>query len=165
MMRFKKMVAVLLAAALALTMLTACGGGGGSSPTERARYISGINAQLNSKVPGAKLSDEKDISERKAEKYKDAAENLKKFDDASAKRMAYVDDESVYVAFRMEFTKDDNETTKIEKVATKIYDLVAQQMGTNTLKTNDCKLDYAWGEEDKDKNVYIYVVVRKGNKK
>ena len=48
MKRFKKLVAVLLACVMALTLLTACGGGGGSSASTEERLTAAINAQLKS---------------------------------------------------------------------------------------------------------------------
>ena len=48
MKRFKKLVAVLLACVMALTLLTACGGGGGSSApaTPQAQLAAKINVKL-----------------------------------------------------------------------------------------------------------------------
>ena len=52
MLRFRKMMAVLLAAALTLTMLTACGGGGsGASVDAKVKLTNDINEFLTGSYP------------------------------------------------------------------------------------------------------------------
>lgn len=52
MLRFRKMMAVLLAAALTLTMLTACGGGGsGASVDAKVKLTNDINSFLTGSYP------------------------------------------------------------------------------------------------------------------
>ena len=55
MLRFRKMMAVLLAAALTLTMLTACGGGGsGASVDAKVKLTNDINSILPEGYPKVK---------------------------------------------------------------------------------------------------------------
>lgn len=164
MMRLKKLVALLLTAVMALAMLTACGGGGGGkSPTEKERYLSGINARLSEQVPGAKkLTLEEDTKKTKASLYKDKCENQVNFNDSDAKQNAGIDNEQQYIAFRLKLTKKDEEKVKIKAIADKIYDTMQEETGTNALKKNEYKLDYAWGKTtDKDATIFVYVVLRK----
>ncbi len=61
MLRFRKMMAVLLAAALTLTMLTACGGGGsGASVDAKVKLTNDINSILPEGYPKVKYDKELD---------------------------------------------------------------------------------------------------------
>ena len=61
MLRFRKMMAVLLAAALTLTMLTACGGGGsGASVDAKVKLTNDINSILPECYPKVKYDKELD---------------------------------------------------------------------------------------------------------
>ena len=61
MLRFRKMMAVLLAAALTLTMLTACGGGGsGASVDAKGKLTNDINSILPEGYPKVKYDKELD---------------------------------------------------------------------------------------------------------
>ena len=61
MLRFRKMMAVLLAAALTLTMLTACGGGGsGASVDAKVKLTNDINSILPEGYPKVKYEEELD---------------------------------------------------------------------------------------------------------
>lgn len=60
-LRFRKMMAVLLAAALTLTMLTACGGGGsGASVDAKVKLTNDINSILPEGYPKVKYDKELD---------------------------------------------------------------------------------------------------------
>ena len=65
MLRFRKMMAVLLAAALTLTMLTACGGGGsGASVDAKVKLTNDINSILPEGYPKVKYDKMLDEEER-----------------------------------------------------------------------------------------------------
>ena len=61
MLRFRKMMAVLLAAALTLTMLTACGGGGSRASVDaKVKLTNDINSILPEGYPKVKYEEELD---------------------------------------------------------------------------------------------------------
>lgn len=162
MMRFKKWMALVLVAVMALTVLTACGSDGGkATPTQKSRYLSGINANLKEKVPGAKKLTLEDESKARAAVYKQKSENQKVFNDKDAKQNAGIDG-AEYIAFRMRVTIKDTEKQKIAAISDGIYNRVSNYSGVDALRNNEYKLDYAWGTtEENNATVFVYIVLRR----
>ena len=114
-------------------------------------------------MPGAKKLTLEDAKNAKALIYKQKSENQVNFNDGDAKQNAGIDNEQ-YIAFRLNLLKKPSggESEKIHIIAKGIYNNMALEVGLNSLKTNQYRLDYAWGKtDDKDTTVYIYVVLRK----
>lgn len=148
MLRFRKMMAVLLAAALTLTMLTACGGGGSRASVDaKVKLTNDINSILPEGYPKVKYDKELDEeAEYFHDKYGSMLNN-------NLKQKCMI---------KVEINKETSEEAKAVAEEVKKYMLLAEP------KNYDWSIGYYFKtKEDKDNNVIgkdIYVMLAKKEK-
>lgn len=155
MLRFRKMMAVLLAAALTLTMLTACGGGGsGASVDAKVKLTNDINSILPEGYPKVK--------------YDKALDEYAKTIQASIKND---EDKRIFDTLLEESHKWMIEV-KVDKKTSNEAEVVAEEikkcMGRADSKDYDWSIGYYINPKtDKDNNVIskdIYVMLARKEK-
>lgn len=154
MLRFRKMMAVLLAAALTLTMLTACGGGGSSraSVDAKVKLTNGINSFLTGSYPKVKYEEELDDGAKRFYKNCDDDEDgLNGYLEAGYKWMT-----------KAEINERTSNEAEVVAEAVKVY------LGKAGSKNYDWGIGYyIVPKTDKDNNVIgkdIYVMLAKKDK-
>lgn len=153
MLRFRKMMAVLLAAALTLTMLTACGGGGsGASVDAKVKLTNDINSILPEGYPKVKYDK---VLDEEAETFHGAYDINDKTTNEKLKK-------SYEWMTKVEINKETSEEAKAVAEEVKKYMLLADP------KNYDWGIGYYFKpKEDKDNNVIgkdIYVMLAKKEK-
>lgn len=157
MLRFRKMMAVLLAAALTLTMLTACGGGGSGrgSIDAKVKLTNDINSFLTERYP--KVEYDKALDEE----AKAVQAGIKNMNDEERKKFDTILEESYRWMIEVKIEKTSNEA---EVVAEEIK----KCMGRAGSKDYDWKIGYYIDlKTDKDNNVIgkdIYVMLARKDK-
>ena len=151
MLRFRKMMAVLLAAALTLTMLTACGGGGsGASVDAKVKLTNDINSFLTGS--GLKVEYDKKL-DGEAEFFHERYDSNDSMLNDSLKQKCMI---------KVEINKETSEEAKAVAEEVKKYMLLAEP------KNYDWSIGYYFKtKEDKDNNVIgkdIYVMLAKKEK-
>lgn len=151
MLRFRKMMAVLLAAALTLTMLTACGGGGsGASVDAKVKLTNDINSILPEGYPKVKYDKKLD---GEAEFFHERYDSNDSMLNDSLKQKCMI---------KVEINKETSEEAKAVAEEVKKYMLLAEP------KNYDWSIGYYFKtKEDKDNNVIgkdIYVMLAKKEK-
>ena len=153
MLRFRKMMAVLLAAALTLTMLTACGGGGsGVSVDAKVKLTNDINNFLTGRYP--KVEYDKALDEEAETIQASYIKNRDKTNDILKKSYRWMTEVEI----------DENTSNEAEVVAEE----VKKCMGWADSKDYDWRIGYyIVPKTDKDNNVIgkdIYVMLAKKDK-
>ncbi len=151
MLRFRKMMAVLLAAALTLTMLTACGGGGsGASVDAKVKLTNDINSILPEGYPKVKYDK---VLDEEAEFFHERYDSNDSMLNGSLKQKCMI---------KVEINKETSEEAKAVAEEVKKYMLLAEP------KNYDWSIGYYFKtKEDKDNNVIgkdIYVMLAKKEK-
>lgn len=158
MLRFRKMMAVLLAAALTLTMLTACGGGGSGreSVNEKVKLTNDINEFLTGSYP--KVEYDKSLDDE----AKAVQAGIKNMNDEERKKFDTILEESY--RWMIEVKIDEKTSNKAEVVAEE----VKKCMGRADSKKYDWIIGYYIDPKtDKDNNVIrkdIYVMLARKDK-
>ena len=151
MLRFRKMMAVLLAAALTLTMLTACGGGGSRASVDaKVKLTNDINSILPEGYPKVKYDK---VLDEEAEFFHERYDSNDSMLNDSLKQKCMI---------KVEINKETSEEAKAVAEEVKKYMLLAEP------KNYDWSIGYYFKtKEDKDNNVIgkdIYVMLAKKEK-
>ena len=148
MLRFRKMMAVLLAAALTLTMLTACGGGGsGASVDAKVKLTNDINSILPEGYPKVKYDK---VLDEEAETFHGAYDINDKTTNEKLKR-------SCEWMTKVEINKNTSDEAKV------VAESVKNCIGSTTSNDYDWSIGYYFKtKKDKDNKVTgkdIYVML------